>query len=49
MIRSGQFKNKAGKGRVGLSFGGLTDKSIDKSAPATEADLPTEVQCRNRD
>ncbi len=93
MIRSGQFKNKAGKGRVGLSssvqrafqrwlntasvgkllsasigndpslrdilrmarptpkdnarraiFGWLTDKSIDKWAPATEADLPTEVQ-----
>ena len=93
MIRSGQFKNKAGKGRVGLSssvqrafqrwlntasvgkllsasigndpslrdilrmarptpkdnarramFGWLTDKSIDKWAPATEADLPSEVQ-----
>ena len=93
MIRSGQFKNKAGKGRVGLSssvqrafqrwlntasvgkllsasigndpslrdilrmarptpkdnarramFGWLTDKSIDKWAPATEADLPVEVQ-----
>ncbi len=93
MIRSGQFKNKASKGRVGLSsslqrafqrwlntasvgkllsasigndpslrdilrmarptpkdnarramFGWLTDKSIDKWAPATEADLPVEVQ-----
>jgi 60 kDa SS-A/Ro ribonucleoprotein len=93
MIRSGQFKNKAGKGRVGLSssvqrafqqwlntasvgkllsasigndpslrdilrmarptpkdnarramFGWLTVKSIDKWAPATEADLPAEVQ-----
>ena len=93
MIRSGQFKNKAGKGRVGLSssvqrafqrwlntasvgkllsasigndpslrdilrmarptpkdnarramFGWLTEKSIDKWAPATEADLPVEVQ-----
>ncbi len=93
MIRSGQFKNKAGKGRVGLSssvqrafqrwlntasvgkllsasigndpslrdilrmarptpkdnarramFGWLTDKSIDKWAPATESDLPVEVQ-----
>ena len=93
MIRSGQFKNKTGKGRVGLSssvqrafqrwlntasvgkllsasigndpslrdilrmarptpkdnarramFGWLTDKSIDKWAPATEADLPVEVQ-----
>ena len=98
MIRSGRFKsntakNKAGKGRVGLSssvqrafqrwlntasvgkllsasigndpslrdilrmarptpkdnarramFGWLTDKSIDKWAPATEADLPVEVQ-----
>ena len=93
MIRSGQFKNKAGKGRVGLSssvqrafqrwlntasvgkllsasigndpslrdilrmarptpkdnarramFGWLTDKSIDKWAPATETDLPVEVQ-----
>jgi 60 kDa SS-A/Ro ribonucleoprotein len=93
MIRSGQFKNKAGKGRVGLSsslqrafqrwlntasvgkllstsigndpslrdilrmarptpkdnarramFGWLTDKSVDKWAPATEADLPVEVQ-----
>jgi 60 kDa SS-A/Ro ribonucleoprotein len=93
MIRSGQFKNKAGKGRVGLSssvqrafqrwlntasvgkllsasigndpslrdilrmarptpkdnarramFGWLTDKTIDKWAPATEADLPSEVQ-----
>ncbi len=93
MIRSGQFKNKAGKGRVGLSssvqrafqrwlntasvgkllsasigndpslrdilrmarptpkdnarramFGWLTDKSIEKWAPATEADLPVEVQ-----
>ncbi len=93
MIRSGQFKNKAGKGRVGLSssvqrafqrwlntasvgkllsasigndpslrdilrmarptpkdnarramFGWLTDKSIEKWAPATETDLPVEVQ-----
>ena len=93
MIRSGQFKNEAGKGRVGLSssvqrafqrwlntasvgkllsasigndpslrdilrmarptpkdnarramFGWLTDKSIDKWAPATESDLPVEVQ-----
>ena len=93
MIRSGQFKNKAGYGRVGLSssvqrafqrwlntasvgkllsasigndpslrdilrmarptpkdntrratFGWLTDKSIDKWAPSTEADLPVEVQ-----
>lgn len=93
MIRSGQFKNKAGKSRVGLSssvqrafqrwlntasvgkllsasigndpslrdilrmarptpqdnarramFGWLTDKGIDKWAPATEADLPAEVQ-----
>ncbi len=93
MIRSGQFKDKAGKGRVGLSssvqrafqrwlntasvgkllsasigndpslrdilrmarptpkdnarramFGWLTDKSIEKWAPATEADLPVEVQ-----
>lgn len=93
MIRSGQFKNKAGKSRIGLSssvqrafqrwlntasvgkllsasigndpslrdilrmarptpkdnarramFGWLTDKSIDKWAPATEADLPVEVQ-----
>lgn len=93
MIRSGQFKNKAGKGRVGLSssvqrafqrwlntasvgkllsasigndpslrdilrmarptpkdnarramFGWLTEKSIDKWAPATEADMPVEVQ-----
>ncbi|MCY3010933.1 MAG: TROVE domain-containing protein [Planctomycetota bacterium] len=93
MIRSGQFKNKAGHGRVGLSssvqrafqrwlntasvgklmsasigndpslrdilrmarptpkdnarramFGWLTDKSIDKWVPATEADLPVEVQ-----
>jgi 60 kDa SS-A/Ro ribonucleoprotein len=93
MIRSGQFKNKAGKGRVGLSssvqrafqrwlntasvgkllsasigndpslrdilrmarptpkdnarramFGWMTDKSIEKWAPATEADLPVEVQ-----
>jgi 60 kDa SS-A/Ro ribonucleoprotein len=93
MIRSGQFKNKAGKGRVGLSssvqrafqrwlntasvgklliasigndpslrdilrmarptpkdnarramFGWLTDKSIEKWAPAAEADLPAEVQ-----
>lgn len=93
MIRSGQFKNKAGKGRVGLSssvqrafqrwlntasvgkllsasigndpslrdilrmarptpkdnarramFGWLTDKEVEKWAPATEADLPVEVQ-----
>ncbi|MFM8214019.1 MAG: TROVE domain-containing protein [Pirellula sp.] len=93
MIRSGKFKNKAGKSRIGLSssvqrafqrwlntasvgkllsasigndpslrdilrmarptptdnarralFGWLTDKSIDKWAPATEADLPAEVQ-----
>ncbi len=93
MIRSGQFKNKAGDGRVGLSssvqrafqrwlntasvgkllsasigndpslrdilrmarptpkdnarramFGWLTDKAVDKWAPATEADLPVEVQ-----
>ena len=93
MIRSGQFKNKAGKGRVGVSssvqrafqrwlntasvgkllsasigndpslrdilrmarptpkdnarramFGWLTDKSIEKWAPAKEADLPVEVQ-----
>ena len=93
MIRSGLFKNKAGKGRIGLSssvqrafqrwlntasvgkllsasigndpslrdilrmarptptdnarramFGWLTDKPIDKWAPATEADLPAEVQ-----
>ena len=93
MIRSGQFKNKAGKGRVGLSssvqrafqrwlntasvgkllsgsigndpslrdilrmarptpkdnarramFGWLTDKDVEKWAPATEADLPVEVQ-----
>ncbi len=93
MIRSGQFKNKAGHGRVGLSssvqrafqrwlntasvgkllsasigndpslrdilrmarptrkddvrramFGWLTDKAVDKWAPATEADLPVEVQ-----
>ncbi|OYW17687.1 MAG: ribonucleoprotein, partial [Planctomycetales bacterium 12-60-4] len=93
MIRSGQFKSEAGKGRVGLSssvqrafqrwlnsasigkllsasigndpslrdilrmarptpkdnarramFSWLTDKSIDKWAPATEADLPVEVQ-----
>ncbi|MDP1563380.1 MAG: TROVE domain-containing protein [Pirellulaceae bacterium] len=93
MIRSGQFKNKAGKGRVGLSsslqrafqrwlntasvgkllsasigndpslrdilrmarptpkdnarrafFGWLTDKAVDKWAPATAADLPAEVQ-----
>ena len=93
MIRSGKFKNKAGKSRIGLSssvqrafqrwlntasvgkllsasigndpslrdilrmarptptdnarrslFGWLTDKSIDKWAPATEADLPVEVQ-----
>ncbi|MCE3018843.1 MAG: TROVE domain-containing protein [Pirellula sp.] len=93
MIRSGQFKNKAGTGRVGLSssvqrafqrwlntatvgkllsasigndpslrdilrmarptpkdnarramFGWMTDKSIEKWAPATEADLPVEIQ-----
>lgn len=93
MIRSGQFKNKAGKGRIGLSssvqrafqrwlntasvgkllsasigndpslrdilrmarptpkdnarrafFGWLTDKDVEKWAPATEADLPAEVQ-----
>jgi 60 kDa SS-A/Ro ribonucleoprotein len=93
MIRSGQFKNKSGKARVGLSssvqrafqrwlntasvgkllsasigndpslrdilrmarptpqdnarralYGWLTDKSIDKWSPATEADLPAEVQ-----
>ncbi len=93
MIRSGQFKNKAGKGRVGLSssvqrafqrwlntasvgkllsasigndpslrdilrmarptpkdnarramFGWLTDKSIEKWAPAGGDDLPVEVQ-----
>jgi len=93
MIRSGRFKDKAGKSRIGLSssvqrafqrwlntasvgkllsasigndpslrdilrmarptpkdnarralFGWLTDKSIDKWAPATEADLPVEVQ-----
>jgi 60 kDa SS-A/Ro ribonucleoprotein len=93
MIRSGQFKNRAGKRRIGLSssvqrafqrwlntasvgkllsasigndpslkdilrmarptpkdnarramFGWLTDKSIEKWAPATEADLPVEVQ-----
>lgn len=93
MIRSGHFKNKAGKGRIGLSssvqrafrnwlntasvgkllsasigndpslrdilrmarptpkdnarramFGWLTDKPIEKWAPATEADLPTEVR-----
>jgi 60 kDa SS-A/Ro ribonucleoprotein len=93
MIRSGQFKNKAGKGRVGLSssvqrafqrwlntasvgkllsasigndpslrdilrmarptpkdnarramFGWLTDKAVEKWAPATEAELPVEVQ-----
>jgi len=93
MIRSGQFKNKAGKGRVGLSssvqrafqrwlntasvgkllsasigndpslrdilrmarptpkdnarramFGWLTDKEVEKWAPATAADLPAEVQ-----
>jgi 60 kDa SS-A/Ro ribonucleoprotein len=93
MIRSGQFKNKSGKGRVGLSssvqrafqrwlntasvgkllsasigndpslrdilrmarptpkdnarramFGWLTDKAAEKWAPATEADLPAEVQ-----
>ncbi|MBU6172628.1 MAG: TROVE domain-containing protein [Planctomycetes bacterium] len=93
MIRSGQFKNKAGEGRAGLSssvqrafqrwlnsasigkllsasigndpslrdilrmarptpkdnarramFGWLTDKAVEKWAPATEADLPAEVQ-----
>jgi len=93
MIRSGQFKNKAGKGRVGLSssvqrafqrwlntasvgkllsasigndpslrdilrmarptpkdnarramFGWLTDKEVEKWAPAGGADLPAEVQ-----
>jgi 60 kDa SS-A/Ro ribonucleoprotein len=93
MIRSGQFKNKAGKSRVGLSssvqrafqrwlntasvgkllsasigndpslrdilrmarptpkdnarraiFGWLTGKEVTKWAPATEADLPVEVQ-----
>ena len=93
MIRSGRFKDKVGKSRIGLSssvqrafqrwlntasvgkllsasigndpslrdilrmarptpkdnarralFGWLTDKSIDKWAPATEADLPVEVQ-----
>ena len=93
LIRSGRFKDKAGKSRIGLSssvqrafqrwlntasvgkllsasigndpslrdilrmarptpkdnarramFGWLTDKSIDKWAPATEADLPVEVQ-----
>ncbi len=93
MIRSGQFKNKAGKGHVGLSssvqrafqrwlnrasvgkllsasigndpslrdilrmarptpkdnsrramFGWLTGKEVEKWAPATEADLPVEVQ-----
>lgn len=93
MIRSGQFKNKAGHGRIGLSssvqrafqrwlntasvgkllsasigndpslrdilrmarptpkdnarramFGWLTDKSIDKWAPASGDDLPVEVQ-----
>ena len=96
MIRSGRFKNKAGKGRVGLSssvqrafqrwlntasvgkllsasigndpslrdilrmarptpkdnarralFGWLTDKEVEKWAPATEADLPAEVQSLN--
>ncbi|MDP1560113.1 MAG: TROVE domain-containing protein [Pirellulaceae bacterium] len=96
MIRSGQFQNKAGKGRVGLSssvqrafqrwlntasvgkllsasigndpslrdilrmarptpkdnarralFGWLTDKEVEKWAPATEADLPAEVQSLN--
>ncbi len=93
MIRSGQFKNKTGKGRVGLSssvqrafqrwlntvsvgkllsasigndpslrdilrmarptptdnarramFGWLTGKDVEKWAPATEADLPADVQ-----
>ncbi len=93
MIRSGQFKDKNGKSRIGLSssvqrafqrwlnsasngkllsasignnpslrdilrmarptpkdnarramFGWLTDKSVDKWAPATESDLPAEVQ-----
>ena len=93
MIRSGQFKNKTGKGRVGLSssvqrafqrwlntasvgkllsasigndpslrdilrmarptptdnarramFGWLTGKEFEKWAPATEADLPADVQ-----
>jgi len=93
MIRSGQFKNKAGHGRVGLSssvqrafqrwlntasvgkllsasigkdpslrdilrmarptpkdnerralFGWLTGKDIEKWAPASEADLPAEIQ-----
>lgn len=93
MIRSGQFKDKAGKVRVGLSssvqrafrhwlntasvgkllnasigndpslrdilrmarpmpqdnarralFGWLTDKAVEKWTPATEADLPVEVQ-----
>ncbi len=93
MIRSGQFKNKAGKGRVGLSssvqrafqrwlntasvgkllsasigndpslrdilrmarptpkdnarralFGWLTNKEVEKWAPATEADLSADVQ-----
>jgi 60 kDa SS-A/Ro ribonucleoprotein len=93
MIRSGRFKNKSGKGRIGLSssvqrafqrwfntasvgkllsasigndpslrdilrmarptprdnarralYGWLTDKATDKWAPATEADLPAEVQ-----
>ncbi|MFN9915564.1 MAG: TROVE domain-containing protein, partial [Pirellulaceae bacterium] len=93
MIRSGRFKNKAGKARIGLSssvqrafqrwlntasvgkllsasigndpslrdilrmarptpthnsrralYGWLTGKTIDKWAPASEADLPAEVQ-----
>jgi 60 kDa SS-A/Ro ribonucleoprotein len=50
MIRSGKFKNKAGKGRVGLSssvqraFQRWLNTAIDKWAPATEADLPAEVQ-----
>lgn len=93
MIRSGQFKNKAGKARIGLSssvqrafqrwlnsasagkllnasigsdpslrdilrmarptpkdnarralFGWLTDKEVEKWAPATKADLPVEVK-----
>ncbi len=93
MIRSGQFKNKAGNGRIGLSssvqrafqrwlntasvgkllsasigndpslrdilrmarptptdnarralFGWLTGKEVEKWAPATEADLPADVQ-----
>ncbi len=96
MIRSGQFKNKAGKGRIGLSssvqrafqrwlntasvgkllsasigndpslrdilrmarptpkdnarralFGWLTDKEVEKWAPASGADLPVEAQSLN--